>query len=1132
MADSFSFEFNSNKKFLLENFSHVDRESLETNPNFQKLIEFFDQDGDNTLSVTNNKRKNEWKSVFDTLKSCAGEDGIISDSELNTFINNNSELTGVTVEDIKKFVEVSQIGYFDTTETDEILRNSLPRASFTGYTNNDGYYVSVTEIKERGVLVRKEEIIHSNPPMEKTSYYKDGNLDYARILTTQDDLEMEYFIQYENGKPSFALNKINGINAFTVIYREDTRKEKDQNGEEIDTGENIVVMQITAADGSVRYISVNEVDENGQFNDENIRSVIIEDEDGIRAYNKLPFLTDDGMPTDNYYYLESYMSNDGTHKEEIAYNTETFCEIGSGGVNKLSHTIEDGEKVYSVMYDGNGNTQIYFQNGEGIWDLYKSFGQEEQSWQNFEKEWQELNPNHSRDVGSSALVVGEFSPDSEQITTRVSSEEAREQYTKFYVEQSYKTAITSENLDFSLTKNYSRLWDLAKDILIAEYQNSNPSNNEINQLMFELIALNGNFTEEKLQSGQIIKYPTAMRVSDDTRERLEELSFEAVPENNLFYTRVANLTLEQQEIAINAIAKYREEGKTDAEIKHLILNEFNINLFDSGRTVQLSTGSDEFFLKTVLSDSQISELGNVKYGIEEIVTDIVGLELDSEEGQKLYRKLLMTPDESLRKIPFGLLKSELSSNPTCSEVESLVEEMTLFTASIRFNEDGTFDKAAYEANYKKERTDLPQVVGDYLQYVFNLLLDKVREALDDLEADENVVQNVLNWFAERIEACGGNTDNKKDVTQALSREQGQVNGIDSNPASNFRSLVGSKLSYENIIHLLKGEFKLDSMRELEAVAGNYDSYNTAFKALVMGVTTAIAIIGAPFTSGGSLALLGNVAWVSLAAGTASLAADGILSNGNMSFEDSLKSAAGGMFFGATVSTCNMLGSGIMMNLFPRHVVSGMSFNEVALGNTYCGNFFTRAGLYITESAFQSTGQYFVFNNGEIIPLEMLSTSTFAGVAAFFGTKTAVQAYRSAKATNQVAEVTSTLSDASKNFDNVTQGVEAASKLQRMTDSELEAVVSQQAGNVENLVAAGGGVAFMNWLAKSKLVNGGAKLVPTTFDAKVRFVNGDGETVHNITYTNPEGKVETLSVIENENEEDNVSHRIEVKNEND
>ena len=141
MVDNFSFEFNKNKKFLLENFSHVDRESLEKNPNFQKLIEFFDQDGDNTLSVTNNKRKNEWKSVFETLKSCAGEDGIISDSELNTFINNNSELMGVTVEDIKKFVEVSQIGYLDTTKTDEILRNSLPRASFTGYTNNDGYYV-------------------------------------------------------------------------------------------------------------------------------------------------------------------------------------------------------------------------------------------------------------------------------------------------------------------------------------------------------------------------------------------------------------------------------------------------------------------------------------------------------------------------------------------------------------------------------------------------------------------------------------------------------------------------------------------------------------------------------------------------------------------------------------------------------------------------------------------------------------------------------------------------------------------------------------------------------------------------------------------------------------------------------
>ncbi len=1136
MADNFSFESNPSKKYLLSNFSNVNQEELLSNPLFQKIIKVFDQDGDGNITAVNSNRKNEWNSVFKELKKYAGSDGILTDAELEVFIKSNSNLENVTPDDIKKFVEISQAGYISSSAAVEDLRKSLPKTIFTGYSNDDGYYVSVTEIRENDVLVRKEEIIHSNPPMEKTSYYKDGNLDYVRILATQDGFEMEHFVQYENDKPSFALSKVNGVEAFSVVYKEEPEKKVNEKGESIETGEMLYYMQVMSADGSVRYITASEIDENGQVKDEDIKSMIIQEEDGVRAYNKFPFLANDGTPTDNYYFLESYISNDEKFKYEIAYNTDVFSKVGTLEANKLSHVIERDGQIYEIQYDGNGNTYLDLQYDEGVWDLYKDFNTIGMDWDSYKTNWEELNPDATMDVGSRILVLGEYAPDHSNIVKRDSSEVARQKYQAHYFEYAYKTSCASDIGSYSLEKNYSRLWDLAKDILINEYGYESPSNNEINKLMHEILIVNSDLDQNNLKAGLQISYPTAKRVDDSSRERLEKLGFEANQQNNTFYVRIASLSSEQQKIAIDAIEKYRELGKTDKEIKHLLLNEYNINVFDSGRSAKLNTKSDEFFLSTVLDASKIKELGSVKYGIEEIVTDIVGLELDSEEGMKLYKKLLTAPDEALSRIPFGLLKDYLSDNPTCSEVENLVEELTLFTSSIRFNDDGSFDKKGYEANFKKERTELPKVIKDYLQYAFNLVLDNVRAALKTLEANENVPQEVLNWFAERIEACGLNTDNKKDVLQALQADAGKVLGIATDPDGNFKSLVGKHLSYENIINVLKGEYlnKLKSNEAMTAVAGNYDTYDVAFKAIEMGIATALAIITAPFTGGGSLAFLGNVAWVSLAAGIASGTADGILSNGQMSLEEGWDSIKGGMFFGATVSTCNLLGSNIMATLFPKHIVSGTAFNEMALGNTYCGSFFTRAGLYVTESALQSTAQYFTFNNGQIIPLDYLSTSTFAAVAAFFGTKTAVQAYRGVKSADAASGVAATVNNSSKAFDDV---AESAGKVNftpndftKMSRKELESAVAEQAETVQNLVVAGGGVAFMNWLVKSKLVNTSAKIVPTTFDAKVRYVNGEGKTIHHYSYRNPDGEILTVEVTEYD-EDKGLLHKVEVKSQN-
>ena len=89
--DGFYLNSNNGKKFTLEDLQNLKAEDLVQNPQLQKLISLFDSDKSGKLEASNKQGVNELQSDFNTLKSHAGDDNILTGDELELFYTKNKK---------------------------------------------------------------------------------------------------------------------------------------------------------------------------------------------------------------------------------------------------------------------------------------------------------------------------------------------------------------------------------------------------------------------------------------------------------------------------------------------------------------------------------------------------------------------------------------------------------------------------------------------------------------------------------------------------------------------------------------------------------------------------------------------------------------------------------------------------------------------------------------------------------------------------------------------------------------------------------------------------------------------------------------------------------------------------------
>ena len=119
MGFSFWLQSNKGKKFSLDDLKKLKPEDIAKNSTFKKIINFFDLDGSGNIETKNSKGVNEWQSIFTELQSAAGDDKVLSDSELGDYLIKKSPNENIKTEEFKEFLDAAKQESIEDTYTDD-----------------------------------------------------------------------------------------------------------------------------------------------------------------------------------------------------------------------------------------------------------------------------------------------------------------------------------------------------------------------------------------------------------------------------------------------------------------------------------------------------------------------------------------------------------------------------------------------------------------------------------------------------------------------------------------------------------------------------------------------------------------------------------------------------------------------------------------------------------------------------------------------------------------------------------------------------------------------------------------------------------------------------------------------------
>lgn len=525
-------------------------------------------------------------------------------SLLSQQILSNSGLKGKELENLKARL---------ATLSEQQLKSELSK-SLSGKNKGEWY---------TGVILEHSESVVMRNNHDQTTYTDDNGNEITELKDGDDVVErtikltydkgnvLETTVTFSGGRPLTQTKTKNGNITETTTYKYN---------DDVDVP--FVTVETKKADQSKVMTNVLEIDENGNFDNEDFIDRQTTSMDGTTTH----------IFTENNCVIEQKVKLNGK-KVDTIYKGDSIEDYDNKKSHRVYQRTELKGEVHEVAYDGNGNTRTVVQNGESPSAIAKKFGVKESSLR-------KLNPARGKNaitqVGADIVVPGEYNADARVMTRRKSKQGAIQDFANDEVKRTAERLYSSMLQEVTLDKDYKNAYAYARALLVADGV-SNPSNQQVNNKANEILVANSNIKFKKGTKIQIAaKAPDSKFVQD-----LSNNGFKPTRENAIFYNRFNALNPQQQQNILSVIKYCRSKKITDPnKIKAKILETFpDINLFDSGKLIPMNSsfGTPAFQRKNPVA-------------LETFLTDTLKLDLKSETGKMVYKRLSSLPQNELNKI--------------------------------------------------------------------------------------------------------------------------------------------------------------------------------------------------------------------------------------------------------------------------------------------------------------------------------------------------------------------------------------------------------------------------------------------------------------------------------------------------
>ncbi|MEE3350232.1 MAG: hypothetical protein VZR09_09360 [Candidatus Gastranaerophilaceae bacterium] len=577
--------------------------------------------------------------------------------------------------------------------------------------NNKGeWYTGVMLEHNESVIMRNnhEQTTYTDDSGNEISEIKDGDEVLERTIKSTDDKGnvFETIVTFSGGKPLTQTKSKNGNTTETTTYKYND-----------DADVSFVTVETKKADQSKVMTNVLEIDENGNFDNEDFIDRQTTSMDGTTTH----------IFTENNCVIEQQVKQNGK-KIDTIYKGDSIEDYDNKKLHRVYQRTELKGEVHEVAYDGNGNTRTVVQNGESPSAIAKKFGVKESSLR-------KLNPARGKNaitqVGADIVVPGEYDADSRAMRTRKTKQGALNDYANDEVQRTAQRLYSSTMQEVTLDKDYKDAYSYARALLAADGV-KNPSNEQINNKANEILVANGNIKFKKGTKVQI----AAKTADSKFVTELSNNGFKPTRENAIFYNRFNALNPSQQQNVLSVIKYCKTQNITDQnKIKARILETFpEINLFDSGKTVP----QNDFTTPAYQRKNSVA--------LETFLTETLKLDLKSDVGRQVYERLSSLPQEELGKINgsnFGDL-SKSNFNDIANRFESS-------GVNIRTQFENQIEQA--NRDHRAEMLGIPQqkFTSEMLANIYDRAADMMEEYYHNhgvLDAGTYLegLKNITDWI--------------------------------------------------------------------------------------------------------------------------------------------------------------------------------------------------------------------------------------------------------------------------------------------------------------------------------------------------------------------------------------------------
>lgn len=472
-----------------------------------------------------------------------------------------------------------------------------------------------------GVMLEHNESVVMKDNHDKTTYTDDNGSEISELKDGDDVLERtikstddkgnvyETTVTFSAGRPLTQTKTKNGNTTETSTYRYDDESRVPH-----------VTLQTEKSDKSKVITNVLEIDENGNFNNEDFIDRKTTAVDGTTTH----------IFTENNCVIEHQVKPDGKQVDTV-YKGDSIEDYDNKKLNRVYQRTDSNGEIHEVAYDGNGNTRTVVQNGESPSSIAKKFGVKESSLY-------KLNPSKGQNaitqVGADVVIPGEYNADSRVMKTRKTKQEAKQAYANDETQRVSDRLYSAKIQEVTLNRDYKNAYAYAKALLSSNGV-KNPTNEQINNKANEILLANGN-----IQFKKGAKVKIAVKNESKFAKELSNNGFKPTKDNAIFYNRFNSLNPSQQQNVLSVIKYCRSQNITETnKIKAKILETYpDINLFDSGKSIPTNSAATSAFQR------------KNPVALETFLTDTLNLDLKSETGAMVYERLASLPQEELNKI--------------------------------------------------------------------------------------------------------------------------------------------------------------------------------------------------------------------------------------------------------------------------------------------------------------------------------------------------------------------------------------------------------------------------------------------------------------------------------------------------